>query len=112
MSMAVRERRTEIAVLKTLGFSGRLVMGLVLGESLVIGLLGGGLGLALGWASIRGLQHAPVLGSVLAFYPDVGLTAGVASLGLAVAIVLALAAGTAPAVAAYRSKVTEILRQV
>jgi putative ABC transport system permease protein len=112
MSMAVRERRTEIAVLKTLGFSGRLVMGLVLGESFVIGLLGGGLGLALGWASIRGLQNVPVLGSVLAFYPDVGLTAGVASLGLAVAIVLALAAGTAPAVAAYRSKVTEILRQV
>ena len=33
MSMAVRERRTEIAVLKTLGFGSGLVMGLILGEA-------------------------------------------------------------------------------
>ena len=45
MSMAVRERRTEIAVLKTLGFSGGLVMALILAESLLLGVLGGALGL-------------------------------------------------------------------
>ncbi len=44
MSMAVRERRTEIAVLKTLGFSSRHVMGFVVGEALVLGVLGGALG--------------------------------------------------------------------
>src|SRR4029434_3112150 len=37
MSMAVRERRTEIAVLKTLGFSGGLVMTLVIVEALALG---------------------------------------------------------------------------
>ena len=44
MSMAIRERRTEIAVLKTLGFSSALVLALVLGEALVIGIVGSGLG--------------------------------------------------------------------
>ena len=46
MSMAVRERRTEIAVLKTLGFSSRQVMGLIVAEALALGALGGGLGIA------------------------------------------------------------------
>ena len=38
MSMAIRERRTEIAVLKTLGYPSALVLALVLGEALVIGI--------------------------------------------------------------------------
>jgi len=112
MSMAVRERRTEIAVLKTLGFPGRLVLGLVLAEALTLGVLGGGLGLLLGWVSLKGLQEAPMLGTVLAFYPNVGLTPLVAVLALGLALVLALAAGFVPAVAAYRGRVTEMLRQV
>ena len=45
MSMAVRERRAEVAVLKTLGFTGAQVMGLVLAEALILGGLGGDLGL-------------------------------------------------------------------
>jgi putative ABC transport system permease protein len=112
MSMAVRERRTEIAVLKTLGFSGRLVLGLVLAEALALGVLGGGLGLLLGWVSLKGLQEAPMLGAVLAIYPNVGLTPFVAVLGMGLALVLALAAGFVPAFTAYRGRVTEMLRQV
>ena len=41
MSMSIRERRKEIAVLKTLGFSSALVLTLVLGEAIVIGAVGG-----------------------------------------------------------------------
>jgi len=37
MSIAVRERQQEIAVLKTLGFSSGLVMTLILTEALLIG---------------------------------------------------------------------------
>ena len=112
MSMAVRERRTEIAVLKTLGFPGGVVLALILAESLVIGLLGGSLGLFLGWSSIQALQAAPMLGAVLAFTPNVGLTAQVAAMGLGVAVLLGLAAGIVPAMSAYRARVTEMLRQV
>jgi len=112
MSMAVRERRKEVAVLKTLGFPGSLVLGLVLGEAFMLGLAGGGLGLVLGSLSISALQSAPMLGSVLTFYPNLGLTTRVAALGMALAVVLALMAGFVPAMLAYRSKVTEMLRQI
>jgi putative ABC transport system permease protein len=88
------------------------VLGLILAESLVIGLLGGSLGLLLGWFSLQGLQKAPMLGAILAFYPQLGLTPMVASLGMGVAVALGLAAGIVPAVSAYRARVTEMLRQV
>jgi len=112
MSMAVRERRTEIAVLKTLGFPSRVVLTLILTEATLIGIAGGSLGLLLGWSSIRALQSAPMLGSILAFYPNLGLTPGVATVGMLVALALGLTAGIAPAVSVYRARVTEMLRQV
>src|SRR6185503_3282924 len=48
MALTIRERTREIGVLKTLGFSGPRVLTLVLGESVLLALLGGlpGLGLA------------------------------------------------------------------
>jgi putative ABC transport system permease protein len=48
MAQAVRERIPELAVLKTIGFSNRSVLGLVLGESVLLILLGGlvGVGIA------------------------------------------------------------------
>ena len=112
MSMAVRERRTEIAVLKTLGFPGALVLTLVLGEALALGVLGGGLGLALGGLGISALQQAPMLGTVLAFYPNIGLKPEIAAIGMALAVALGLAAGFVPAMLAYRANVTDMLRQV
>ena len=61
MSMAVRERRTEIAVLKTLGFPSGQVMGLILAEALAIGALGGALGLGLSAVIISLAAAVPVL---------------------------------------------------
>ncbi|MHB1687599.1 MAG: ABC transporter permease [Ignavibacteriaceae bacterium] len=45
MIMSARERTREYAVLKTLGFDGKHLAGIILGESLLISILGGGLGL-------------------------------------------------------------------
>jgi len=47
MIMSARERTKEYAVLKTIGFSAKHLLGLIAGESLVISALGGGLGLLL-----------------------------------------------------------------
>jgi putative ABC transport system permease protein len=52
MMQAVRERTGEIAVLKTLGFSGESVLGMVLTESVLLLLIGGVIGLGL--ASVIG----------------------------------------------------------
>ena len=47
MAMSVRERLGEYAVLKTLGFGAGYLSGTILGESLLISLLGTGIGMAL-----------------------------------------------------------------
>src|SRR5262249_56779707 len=59
MSMTVRERRTEIAVLKTLGFTSAEVMGLVVAEALLIALAGGLIGVAGAGGISRVGQHRP-----------------------------------------------------
>jgi len=112
MSMAVRERRTEIAVLKTLGFSSGLVMALILGEALALGILGGGLGVFLSRGMIKALPSLPFIGDAVRGFPDLGLSPKVAGLGFGVALFLGLAAGFVPAFLAYRARITEMLRQV
>ena len=66
MSIAVRERRKEIAVLKTLGFTSRQVMALIVAESLLIALLGGALGVAGSQGLMWLLTHAPGIKDALA----------------------------------------------
>jgi putative ABC transport system permease protein len=110
MSMAVRDRQTEIAVLKTLGFPSRLVMGLVLGEGLALGALGGGLGLLLSRLAIKALPKVPMIGDAVAGFPNLGLTPGVAALGLGLAMLLGFFAGLVPALGAYRSRIADTLR--
>lgn len=110
MSMAVRQRRREIAVLKTVGFSSGLVMALILGEALVLGSLAGALGVALGHLMIKALPALPLIGWAVQQFPNLGLSLAVGSTGFALALVLSLAAGLAPAAVAYRGKVTDLLR--
>jgi putative ABC transport system permease protein len=112
MSMAVRERRTEIAVLKTLGFPSWLVMGLVLSEALLIGVLGGGMGLILARGMISILPNLPFIGDVVAGFPDFGLSVSVGLLGLAFAVLLSTIAGFFPAMVAFRARITDMLRTV
>ena len=61
MAMSVRERVREVGILKTLGFTPGMVIGLLLGESGVISLLGGGLGLLLANGLIGVLRHGPAI---------------------------------------------------
>ncbi len=114
MSMAFRERRTEIAVLKTLGFPSKLVMGLMLGESVLIGTLGGGLGVGLGWLLINGAPNIPAIGDMIRSFGfrRLALDPMTATLGAATAIMLALVAGAVPATLAYKARITDMLRQV
>ncbi|HPC83087.1 MAG TPA: ABC transporter permease [Thermoanaerobaculaceae bacterium] len=105
MATAVRERVGELAVLKTVGYSDRFVLGLVLAESLLIALQGGLAGLLI--AS----RIAPWLGKALP-----GLTFDVPFrhlvLGVGLAVLVGLAAGLLPALAAMRLRVVEALRRV
>jgi putative ABC transport system permease protein len=114
MSLAVRERRTEIGVLKTLGFSSGLVLGLIVSEAIVLGVIGGALGIGGSQALMWILTNTPGIKDMIA---GIGLTElrlqpVVAGLGFAVALFLGFAAGIVPALGAYRARITDALRTV
>ena len=112
MSIAVRERQQEIAVLKTLGYTSGLVMMLILGEALLIGLMGGLLGIVISLGIVRVLPQVPFLGDVVAGFPNFGLSPQTTAIGIAIALLLGLAAGFVPALMAYRSRIVDALRQI
>jgi putative ABC transport system permease protein len=114
MSMAVRERRTEIAVLKTLGFPSAQVMGLVVAEAVALGVLGGALGIGGSQGLMWVLSNTPGIRDALAGIGLSGLALKptVAAVGFVVAIFLGFAAGFVPALSAYRSRITDMLRTV
>ena len=108
MSMAVRERRKEIAVLKTVGFGSGQVMGLIVAEALLLGAVGGVLGVGGTLWAISVLNGTP--GQTLLGISDLELRPLVALAGVGVSVGLGLAAGFFPAWGAYRARVTEMLR--
>ena len=83
MVMSARERTREYAVFKTLGFTGFHLTGLILGESLLISCLGGGLGIALLYPLVAGFEKAIPKGFFPFFYIQpvtIAMTAGAALL--------------------------------
>ena len=112
MSIAVRERQQEIGVLKTLGFSSGLVMTLILSEALLIGVLGGAMGILISLGIIKILPQVPMLGDIVAGFPNFGLSPQTTATGVGIALLLGLLAGFFPAVTGYRARITETLRQV
>ena len=110
MSMAVRERRTEIAVLKTLGFSGGLVMTLVIVEALALGIIGGLVGIAMAQATVGYMSQLPFMGLVLGNFAGLSVSPVVAAVTFGIAVGLGVAAGLVPAFGAYRARITDMLR--
>ena len=55
LAMSAAERRRELALLRVVGASRRMLIGMVMGEAALLGLLGGALGAALGWVQARWL---------------------------------------------------------
>jgi putative ABC transport system permease protein len=105
MAQAIRERTNELAVLKTLGFGNGRVLSMVLLESTMIAIVGGGLGLAVAWVLIA--QGDPTHGLLPAFYfPTKALVAGIA-----LVFVLGLASGLFPALQASRLRIVDALRR-
>ena len=106
MAIAVRERVRELAVLKAVGFSDGFVLGLILGETVVVAAVGGGLGVGL--AKLFTLRGDPTGGLLPFFYlPPQAMVVGVV-----LAVAVGLLAGVLPAVAAMRLRVVDALRRV
>lgn len=105
MAYAVRERTNELAVLKALGFTDIGVLGLILGEALLLTAIGGGIGLLLGWLMVRGGD--PTNGMLPVFFiPDRDLV-----IGIVLIAVTAFVAGILPALQAQRLRIADALRR-
>jgi len=71
--MAVMERTHEIGVLRALGWSRWRVMSLILGESILVGVIGGLVGMFLGWAALYGISNTATLLSGIEQYISTSL---------------------------------------
>jgi len=105
MAQSVRERTSELAVLKALGFTDRLILALVLAESLFIAFVGGALGLGLAWLVV---QNGDPTGGML---PIFVLPARDVAIGVGLMALMGVLAGLTPAVAAMRLRITDALRR-
>jgi putative ABC transport system permease protein len=105
MTRAVRERTSELAVLKTLGFGNGTILGLVLIESMFVVLVGGGIGLGFAWLIVQ--AGDPTNGML----PIFALPPRDLALGVGLMIALGLLAGLLPAVGAMRLRITDALRR-
>ena len=105
MAQSVRERTSEMGVLKTLGFSNGSILALVLGESVLIAVLGGSLGLAASWLIVQ--QGDPTGGMLPIFV----LPPRDVVIGAVMIVVLGLIAGALPAFNAMNLKITDALRR-
>src|SRR5579864_6034232 len=107
MAISVRERTSELAVFKAIGYSDRIVLFFVLAESLVIALVGGVLGLSLSIVAV------PVLSQALSgMLPNLVLVPSLLVFGLVVAIAVGLASGLLPGLGAMRLRIVNALRRV
>ncbi len=105
MAMAIRERTSEIGVLKTLGFADGTVFRLVLIEAAVITLGGGALGALAAKLLIEG-SHFNAMG----FLPPMTVRWSTVAAGVAVAVLLGAVSGLIPAWRASRLRIVEALR--
>lgn len=106
MAMAIRERTAEIGVMKTLGFSDRLVLVLLLSESVAFALIGGGLGLVL--IKLFTLGGDPTGGMLRSFH----LSPLNMLLGSIITLATGIGSGIVPALGAMRLSIVDAMRRV
>jgi len=108
MAMSVRERTTEIAVMRTLGFPSGTVFALVVGEGLVVSVIGGAAGAILARIIVNGES----LGLTGGFIPAFGVNNANLAVGLGLSVLIGLLAALMPASAASRLRIVDALRRV
>ena len=106
MSQSIRERTSELAVFKTIGFSDMTMLILVLIESMVLCLIGAILGLVITALLMPGLSEL-----ISVSLGEISLDSSVIISGIGIAIITAFISGFPPALGAMRLKVVDALRK-
>ncbi|HET6465950.1 MAG TPA: ABC transporter permease [Nitrospiria bacterium] len=111
MAMTARERLSEYALLKTLGFGARHLVLLIAGESLLIALIGGAAGILLIGPTVDGFAVV-MTSTVGAMFPVVGVSAATRTVSLLMALGVGLAAAIFPSWRAATLKIVTGLRRI
>ncbi|MBI4864092.1 MAG: ABC transporter permease [Candidatus Riflebacteria bacterium] len=110
IAMSVRERMTEVGVLRAMGFRRRFILAMLLGEACFISTLGGAVGSTAAWAlchwSPAFIPGGPVAAILSMARP------GLILIGLAVSVFVGFAGGIIPALGAVRVPVSHAIREV
>jgi putative ABC transport system permease protein len=109
MAGAIRERTGEIAVMKTLGFTSGRIARIVVGETLLLALMGGLLGLALATVLTNTLGSIPALNQ---FFGGMRMTPEIAVSAVTFMAALGFITGAVPAFNAMRINVITAFRRI
>lgn len=113
ISVATRERRAEMAVLKVLGFEPRAIMALVVGEAVLIGAASGLVGAGLVWGcstlAVSGLLPWPGLTQAFQLFP---IRAEAVLAGMLLGALVGLAGSIIPAWNAHGVKVSDVFAKI
>jgi putative ABC transport system permease protein len=108
MALAIRERGTEIAVFRAMGFTGLGVLGLLVAEGILLTVLGASLGLGLAFAAAGAIRQAA--GTFLPYLQDFTIGQGTLLLCAHAAMITGLVSTLIPAYQAIRRPIVEGLR--
>ena len=109
-AMSVRERRREMAVMRSIGFTRSAVVAMVVAEGLMIGLAGGVLGCGGAWIGLKFLPHASASIGMLAY--AISIPHKSIANGIAIAAAIGVISTFIPAESATRGDISTTLRAV
>ncbi len=108
MAMSIRERTREVAVLKTLGFTRRSVLGLFVSEAVALALAGGMIGVGLAYLLVYIVTHLP---QFFSFY-NLKVTLGMWVVALFVSGLVGLMSSLLPSYHASKVNIVDGLRHI
>jgi putative ABC transport system permease protein len=107
MAMSIRERTREVAVLKTLGFTRQIVLGLFVSEAVSLATVGGLIGVGLAYLLIGAVSHSPYM----SFY-NMKVTLGMWATAIFVSAFVGLLSSLIPSYHASQINIVEGLRHI
>jgi len=108
MAMSIRERTREVAVLKTLGFTRQMVLGLFVGEAVTLSVIGGLLGALGGYGLVYLYAHSPAASG---FFPIL-VTPVIMLAAMIVAGIVGFVSSVIPSYHASQVNIVEGLRHI
>jgi putative ABC transport system permease protein len=112
IAMSVRERTHEYGVLRAIGFPPAHIVGFIVGESVLVAVVGGLLGLGLTMLLINGLMGPFIETNMAGLFPYFSTPPKVLIMAIVAAVIVGIVAGAVPAYRASKLKVTDALRRL